>query len=245
MGELSPELKKKMLRRKKKLKEKQEGFSFVFIKANTTIRVRALPVGADQEPGMEVVSFYIGKSRIISPASFGEKCALVRYHDKLKASEDEDDKELASKLKPKQMFVIPVIKYTDLKGKEVDKKTGVKLMLLNPGQYQEIVNHFLDSDWGDPTDVKNGYDFKMTREGSTQFDTRYSMIPAPKGPTPKEYRAEINLEEMVRKEAKDYKATKSLLRGFLGKSELNDSDDASEAIEKKNRMMKKKRSSDL
>ena len=52
------------------------------------------------------------------------------------STKDKDDLELASKIRPKEKFVVPVIKYKDLKGNEVDDKLGVKLALLTAGQYQ-------------------------------------------------------------------------------------------------------------
>lgn len=251
---MNPELRKKLLKRKKSLKERAGGNNnLIFLKADSTIRCRALPVGETAEPGREVVFFYLGNTvkGVISPATFGEPCAIMEYYNKLQKDNAEDDKQLLKDMKPKQRFALPVIKYMDLKGKQVDDATGVKLMLLNNGQYQDVIDNFLDVDeWGDPTDVKSGYDFKFTREGKTQFDTKYSTKTCQKSPTPIKYRKQINIEDMIRKEIPTYAETKSKLNTFLGREEGEEGVKKKKkkvggGIDFKKKLKKKKPSSDI
>ena len=54
--------------------------------------------------------------------------------------------------------------------------------------YRSIAALAQDEDWGDPS----GYDIKVSREGSTQKNTRYHMSPVPNGkPLTEEQKAEV------------------------------------------------------
>ncbi len=221
MKKLNPTLKKKLLARRKNLKEATEGSGLLFFKADETVRIRPLPVPEDEEFGMEIVYFYPNQDikGVISPMTFGEPCALYEKYEELKASKDEGDKELAQALKPKRKFVVPCIKYLDAKGKKVDEKTGVRLAQLTVGQYQDLIDLFLDDDNGDFTDPKYGYDIKITRTGSGQFDTEYSTLPGAKSPLNPKFNKVQNIKEMLMKEIPSYEETQELLAKFLGEDD--------------------------
>jgi hypothetical protein len=227
---------KKLESRKKKIKDSGGGNnSFLFIKADETVRVRPLPVGEDDEPALEVTQFYLGAEikGVISPKTFGEPCALMEKYEELKSSSDEDDQALATKLKPKPKYVIAVIKKKDKMGKEVDEQLGVRLMQIPKGVYQQLIDLFLEPEQGDFTDPAEGYDVKITRTGSGQFDTEYSVVPCKPSPLPKKYNKTYNLEELLRKEVPSYDETQEILNQFLGV----DSDD--EKPKKKKKSFKK------
>lgn len=248
---MNPLLRKKLEKRQKSLKERSsQKNGLILFKADTTTRLRPLPVGETEEPGREIVYFYLGQNvkGVISPATFKEPCPIMDYYNKISASKKEDDKALAATMKPKQRFALAVIKYKDLKGQEVDEQTGVKLTLLSMGQYQDLIDLFLDTEeWGDFTDVKNGYDLKFTRTGSGQFDTEYSTKPCQKSRTPQKYRTTINLEELIRKEIPTTEELKDKLNTFLGRSDDDDDEDngRDKILKKKKLLKKKKKSSDL
>lgn len=218
MGEISAERRKLLLRRKKKLKESGGKGAFLFCKANETIRFRPLPVPEDEEFGMEVIQFFLGQEikGVISPKSIGMPCAIYEKWLDLKDSKDEDDKSLANKLSPKKKYVVPVIKKKDKLGQEVDKATGVKLLQLAGKAYQQMVDLFLEPEQGDFTNTREGYDLKLTRTGSGQFDTEYSVVPCKPSKTPQEYRTVIDLKEMLSKAIPTYKETQEILNKFLG-----------------------------
>lgn len=247
----SDERRKKLLNRKKKLKEKSEGGNLIFIKADETIRVRPLPVDEDEEFGAEVTQFYLGNDikGVFSPSTFGEPCPIMEMYEELKNGDDAD-KDLASKLKPKQKFVVPVIKYDDNKGKKVDEKNSGKLLLLTAGTYQDLIDLYLDDEQGDFTDPKNGYDIKITRSGAGQFDTEYSTIPCRPSKIPKAYNKPHNIEDLIRKEIRSYEDIEALLNQFLGvsdepkkKKKKKASKDAPEKSTKKKKSSTKKKSS--
>lgn len=210
---MNAERAKKMKARKKKLKEGSEGGAFLFVKANETVRIRALPVDQNEELGMEIVSFYLGQDikRVISPKTFDEPCAIHEKYMKLK----DTNKELADTFKPKRMYVLPCLKYDDIKGTKVNS-FGPKLALLTPGVYQTIVDYSLDAEHGDPSDPKEGFDLKWTRTGSSMTDTEYSVINCKSTPLNPKFNKIYDTAAMLRKEIPTYEQTKELIKKFLG-----------------------------
>jgi hypothetical protein len=229
---------KKLKATKKRIKENQEGGDFIFIKADTTIRVRPLPVAATEEFGLEIVHFFLGQDikGVVSPQTFGEPCAIFEEWKRLKDSSDEDDRELAEKFKPKKKYVIPVLQFKDLKGKEIIPKSAGKLVLVTGGIYQTLVDYSLDPEQGDFTDPKKGYDLKLTRTGSGMTNTEYSVIPCRPTPLDKKYNKIYDVAEILRKSMPSYDETKSLLKRFMGK----DSSSSKSSDQKKKKKKVKK-----
>jgi hypothetical protein len=237
---MNSKLRKKLEERKKKLKDGGKG-NMVFVKADETKRVRVLPVGGEEEFGREVMQFFFSKEigGIISPKSVDQPCPVLEKYEELKDSKDEDDSELAGKLRPKTKFVIPVIVKKDKAGKEVDEQLGVRLMMIPKGVYQQMIDLFLEPEQGDFTHAEEGYDLKITRTGSGQFDTEYSVVPCKPSPTPKKYRKPVNIEELLTKEIPTYEAAQEMLNKFLGVD--NEDDDEDDDNPKKKKLKKKKK----
>lgn len=240
MAEISKARAKKLKQRRQQIQESSEMSTMLFIKADTTIRVRCLPVDENEEFGMEVIQFYLGPDikGVLSPHTFNQPCAIYEKWVELKNSKDADDKELAGKLKPKKKYVVPVIKFSDIKGTVVDEKVGVRLLMLTQTPYQEMIDYSLDPEHGDFTDPAEGYDFKVTRTGKGQFDTEYKAINCKPTRLPKKYNKIYNISELLQKEMPTYQETKGYLAKFMG-------EDAPSGEIKKKKKKKKKPSSDL
>ena len=240
--------KKKSLR--ERLAQQQENLKrsgpgkFITCKEGIT-RFRVLPVGEDEDFAIEAVYFYTGLKEnmaVISPATFGEKCALMEAYNEMSNSKNSKDREFAKKLKPSRRFLVPCIKYMDDKGKEIDKEAGVKLILLSAGVYNEMIDLFLDDDSGDFTDPINGYDLKIKRTGKGKMDTEYSVLRANPTKLPKLYNKVVNPEKMVREIIPTYKETKAILEQFLN---LPPEEEDSKESSSKNSSSKKKKKRDL
>ncbi len=107
--------------RAKKLKEKGGKLPYFFVKDGTT-RFRFPQIVDSQEVCCEVVYIFLNKELggIVSPATFGEPCALLEKYQEFKNSKDEDDVKLANRIKPKKRYMGPAYRYNDDKGKEPD-----------------------------------------------------------------------------------------------------------------------------
>lgn len=217
MAEISKELRKKMLKRKKEIKDSGGQKGLLFIKANETIRVRPLPVGPDNEPGMEMIQYYLGGDLkgVISPKSVGEPCALFEKYEALKAKGNEDDAGILEKLKPKKKYVIPVVKKVSKTDKSVDDKTGVRLLVITAGVYQQLIDLFMDPEQGDFTDPSEGYDVKISRTGTGKTDTEYSVIPCKPSSMPEKYHKVQDVEALLRKVVPTYEETKAYVSQIL------------------------------
>lgn len=241
----------KMLARKKALESKSNGDGFIFPKDGTT-RVRLKSPGDDQELGMEIITFYLGGDvkSVFSPATFGEPCPFMEKYQELKDSSDPDDKELAKKFIPKRKFVVGGIVYTDDKGKTPDYQGKDKAIIIPRGVYQDIIDLYLDEDEaGDMTDPVNGYDIKIIRAGSGQFDTTYSARSCKPTKLGKSLRGNIDLEGMVRNQIKSYDELEEILNKFLNESPEDDEDEEERPKKKAKSLSKdkkkKKRVSDI
>lgn len=229
--------KEKMLQRKKKLAEKGTGNGFVFPKNGTT-RVRLLSPGPTEELGCEVVRFYFGGHSVYSPATFDEPCPIMEKYQELKSSKNEDDKILAKKLVPGRRYVLAALVYADEKGKELDYDGKPRCVLVPASVYQDIIELYLDEDEaGDMTDPVNGYDIKIDRTGTGQFDTSYSVRNCKPTKVDKKLLQTVDLESMVRSQIKSYEELEEELNKFLNE---DPSEDEEETNTKKDKKKKKK-----
>lgn len=234
-------LKEKLRKKQKELKERSQQGA-IFFQKEGTIRVRILNMGEEEEFIKEVTQFYLGSEikGVISPDTFGEPCAIMEAYEELKNSDDDDDKDIASKFAPRKKYLAFCAFYKDEKGKEVDESLSPKFLLLTSGVYQEILGLYLDDDeWGDMTDPEEGYDIKITRTGSGKTDTEYSVSPCKNTRAPKGFHKTYNLDEEVKKVLPTYEKTQELLNQYLGL------DGEDEKPKKRKKKIIKKKKTDL
>ena len=233
-----------MEQRRKDVASRSGGKIPIFTIKEGTTRMRTLPVGDEQDFAVEGSYIFINKDLggFISPTTWGEKCAWSSHVEKLLSSKDPDDKKLAERMKAKRRFFSPHIKYSDDKGKEVDTASGAKLLILTNGQYQAMIDLYLEDEYGDMTDPIEGYDLKFKRTGTGKMDTEYSVIPCKSSKLPKEFRKVYDVEAMMRELTPSFEETKEKLSQFL-KTEVGVSDDDGdgERPAKKDKKKKKKK----
>lgn len=246
MSKNKPSLKERLAEKKKELAKKGQGGGFILKqKEEGTMRLRLLPTGEDNDIAFEATAFWLGEDNgeVISPSTFGEPCAIMEKYEKLKKSKDDEDLDLAKKLVPRKKYIIPVIIYSDDKGKKIDTNLTPepRLFQIAPGTYQDIIDLYLDSDeWGDMTDRDEGYDIKIIRTGKGKNDTKYNVTACKNTPLAKEFRkTKIDLEAMVRAKTSSYEETLDKLNKFLG----TDYDDEDEERSRKKKSSKTKTSS--
>jgi len=237
-------LKERLAQKREDIKNKSKSFAYYAIKEGTT-RFRHLPVGEEKDWSIEAICFFLGMEigLVISPATFGEKCALMQAHTELSSSKSEKDRELAKRLKPSRKFFSPVVKYLDEKGKDLDVDGGAKLLALTPGTVNEVIDLFLDEDEaGDFTNPQTGYDLKYSRTGKGKMDTEYTVRACkPTALRNKKFAGKTyDPEAMLREIMSSYKDTKVKLEKFLNLPAEGEEQPKS-GVKKK----KKKRSTDM
>tara|TARA_Y100001972_G_scaffold80623_1_gene97848 strand:- start:320 stop:1165 length:846 start_codon:yes stop_codon:yes gene_type:complete len=104
-------------------------------------------------PFQEVYMHYgVGKYPIVALTNWGEQDPIVDFTKKLRTTSDSENWRLAKKLDPKLRVFAPVI----VRGEE-DK--GVRLFEFSKTIYMELLSIADDEDYGDFTDVAEGFDF--------------------------------------------------------------------------------------
>lgn len=241
-------LREKLAAKRKELEERGKGKGNILYLKEGTVRIRILPVKAEEDWAIEATTFYLNQELkgVISPDTFGEPCPIKELYEELKASKKPKDKEAAKRFIPKKKYYVAAILFQDTKGKEVDTEKGIKLVQLTSGIYGEIIDHFLDPDWGDFTDPIEGYDFKLKRVGAGKMDTVYSCSPCPKTPLPKAYKKTVvDLEALLRESIDSYETILDKLTQFQGAPDEEDEDEDDEKAKRRAKRDKlKKRSKD-
>ena len=104
-------------------------------------------------PFQEVYMHYgVGKYPIVALTNWGEQDPIVDFTKKLRTTSDSENWRLAKKLDPKLRVFAPVI----VRGEE-DK--GVRLFEFSKTIYMELLSIADDEDYGDFTDIAEGFDF--------------------------------------------------------------------------------------
>lgn len=233
---MAKSLKERLADQQKDLKSRMGGYKFFMIKEGKT-RMRALPTGEENDFAIEATTFYLGKDlgMVVSPVTFGGKCAIMNGYNSLVNSKKESDRKFAKTFKPSKRFFSPHIRYKDVKGQELDVESGVKLLMLTTGQYNDLIDLFLDEDEaGDFTHPIKGYDIKYIRTGKTKTDTEYSIMRCNPSKLPKQFRGkDYDPTAMLKEITPSYSDTKDILNKFTQMEPEADDDDQPRKKKKK------------
>lgn len=239
MAKEKESLRERLAKRRKEIEERGKGKgNILFFKEGTTTRLRVLPVGEEKDWAVEATTFYLNEKikGVISPATFGKACPIMELYEELKNSKKASDKEMAKKLIPKKKYYVAAIIYKDGAGKEIDEEKGVKLVQLTSGIYGEMIDAFLDPDWGDFTDPNEGYDFKVKRVGSGKMDTVYTCTPQKPTKLTGKYRKELcDLEKLLSAEIQSYDELVNILAEFQADMGTSEDEDSEKETKKKKR----------
>jgi len=96
----------------------------------------------------------IGKFPIFALTNWSEKDPIVEFAKQLKASGDKEDWKLSKKLEPKMRVFAPII----VRGEE---EKGVRLWEFGKATYSQLLGIAEDEDFGDFTNVDEGFDFTL------------------------------------------------------------------------------------
>lgn len=235
-------LKEKLRKRAEDLKRSSGGANrFLTFKEGTT-RIRVLPVGEDVDFSKEVIHIYLGQNigGLISPQSLDQPCAVFDKQQELSKSTNPEDKDLAKMFVPKRRFVLPVIVSKDERKSDYEDTPRVALISSN-SLYQDIINIFLDDEYGDFTDPVEGFDLKIIRTGKGKTDTTYSVMASPKASKlPKSLNKVYDIDEMLEAIVPPYEETETMLHDFLIANKYDGEEDEEEERKPKKSINKKK-----
>ena len=126
-------------------------------KAEGKYQIRFVPSKINKDnPFQEIFMHYgVGKYPIVALTNWGEDDPIVDFTKKLRKSSESENWRLAKQLDPKMRVFAPVI----VRGEE-DK--GVRLFEFSKTIYMELLSIADDEDYGDFTDINQGFDFVVT-----------------------------------------------------------------------------------
>jgi len=145
-------------------------------KAEGKFQIRFVPSKLNKDnPFQEIFMHYgVGKFPIVALTNWGENDPIVEFSKKLRTSSDSENWRLAKQLDPKMRVFAPVI----VRGEE---EKGVRLFEFSKTLYMELLSIADDEDYGDFTDINQGFDFVVT---ATKVQDRpgfgLSLRPKPK-----------------------------------------------------------------
>jgi len=145
-------------------------------KAEGKFQIRFVPSKLNKDnPFQEIFMHYgIGKFPIVALTNWGENDPVVEFSKKLRTSSDSENWRLAKQLDPKMRVFAPVV----VRGEE---EKGVRLFEFSKTLYMELLSVADDEDYGDFTDINQGFDFVVT---ATKVQDRpgfgLSLRPKPK-----------------------------------------------------------------
>tara|TARA_R110002012_G_scaffold242271_1_gene416605 strand:+ start:345 stop:1175 length:831 start_codon:yes stop_codon:yes gene_type:complete len=126
-------------------------------KAEGKYQIRFVPSKLNKDnPFQEIFMHYgVGKFPIVALTNWGEEDPIVDFSKKLRKSSESENWRLAKQLDPKMRVFAPVI----VRGEE---EKGVRLFEFSKTLYLELLSVADDEDYGDFTDVAQGFDFVVT-----------------------------------------------------------------------------------
>jgi len=181
--------------------------------------IRLLPSKFNKQNPFREVYFHYGfaKGPVLALNNFGEADPIMEFAAKLRQSKDRDNWALAKKLDPKMRVFVPVI----VRGEE---HLGVRLWEFGKEVYKSLLGFAADEDYGDFTDIQDGFDFKIdavAAEVAGRKVVSCTLRPRPKSSPISEDANQVNkwLEEqpdiMTINRKREYNDIKELLAKWL------------------------------
>lgn len=140
--------------------------------------VRIVPYKYEPSNPFIELKFHYGLNgkTFLSPDTFHRADPIVEFADKLKSTGDKEDWKAGRNMEPKMRTYVPII----VRGEE---EQGVRFWGFGKSVYEELMTIIADPDYGDITDLTNGYDinveFKTAEEVNKSFPET-SIRPRPK-----------------------------------------------------------------
>lgn len=159
---------KEIIKKYKDIKASSGGADYVKLQSGEN-RMRIVPF-INEETGKEglyaeAATHFLGKGSQVCLKQVGERCPVCQYIDILLEEDTKESKKIANEIRVKKRFYFNVIQDGELKILEVGAQAC-----------QAILKYVADPEYGiEVFDLKRGYDFKITKEGSG-LDTEYDAI---------------------------------------------------------------------
>jgi len=169
----------------------------------------------------ETAQHRVGENYYFCPKSEGDDCPICGFYKSLYDDGSDDSVALAKEIKPRKQYLYNIVVRDEL-GEEVDNPKEVHTYMSGKTLYEALMDYFFDEDYGDLTDVENGYDFQIVKEQGDLGFPNYKKSKPRKNPTPL-FEDENDIEEVLTNisdlksevEYKSYDELKDALHKFI------------------------------
>ena len=138
------------------------------------IRVLPSPEGTEQEFYAETAIHRINDKNYHCPRVKGHDCPICDLYYKLWKVEGpmkDEAQDLARQIKPRKRYYMNVVDRRD---------ESVKILSMGMKLFGKILDCFFDEDYGDITDLQEGWDFKVVKDTQGQWPSYDKSAPKPK-----------------------------------------------------------------
>lgn len=184
----------------------------------------------------ETAQHKIGDNYLFCPKAEGDPCPICELNKKLWDIGTDDSIALAREVKSRKQYLYNIIVKEEL-GKESDDPEHVYVYMSGKILYDTVMDYFFDQDYGDLTDVEEGYDFVIVKEmGDAGFPTykksKPRRNPSPLAASDEEIEAILKNVHDLDKEVdyKDYNELKQILDHYLINEKVDAAQYASNAL---------------
>lgn len=169
----------------------------------------------------ETAQYKLGDNYLFAPYIEGEPDPIYDYYRALYKKGTDDAIALAKEIKPRKQYLYNIVVKEEL-GDESENPTDVQVYMSGKILFETLMDYFMDDEYGDLTDVENGYDFQLIKEQGDLGFPNYKKSKPKKNPSPLfEDDDQIEAVLKARKELKDeveyksYEELKQILDNFL------------------------------
>ena len=165
--------------------EKQQagGGSFKFWKPrdNGKYTIRFLPpTDSDGLFFKQTAQYKLGDKYLFAPYIEGEPDPIYEYYRALWKKDTAESKALAREIKPRKQYLYNII-VRDENGSKPESPTKVFVYMSGQKLYDKVMHYFWDEDFGDLTDIEEGFDFVIKKEaGAMGFPNYDNSMPRTK-----------------------------------------------------------------
>jgi len=153
---------------------------FMMEEGTSVVRVLPSPEGDENEFYTETAIHRIDDRNHHCPRVKGQDCPVCDLYYRLWKMDADSAHDVARQIKPRKRYYMNV----------VDRRDGsVKILSVGMKLFGKILDCFFDEDYGDITDLKKGWDFKVVKDTQGQWPNYDKSSPKPKSTsagTPKE-----------------------------------------------------------
>ncbi len=146
------------------------GFKFWKPRDNGEYTIRFLPpYDADGLFFKQTAQYKLGDKYFFAPYIEGEADPIYEFYRALWKKDTPESKALAREIKPRKQYLYNIV-IRDENGTKPENPTKVFVYMSGQKLYDKVMHYFWDEDYGDLTDIEEGFDFKIIKEkGSGGF----------------------------------------------------------------------------